>query len=209
MERRKILLGSGAALATVLAGCTSSKTDSSKSDDSTNPSGGTTDSSDDTNMTGNTTDNTTDNSTNSGAGDSGSESESGTGHGHEGESDGGHDNEDQTIPGFKQEKLNLKSDLVSIADISRNGDTVNVHAHTKTKDKDKLHGELDSIVDDFKAVVVDPSAFAEAISTVRWQVGHQGSSVTSFYVKVDWVIKHMNGKMSKKKLINRILETAE
>ncbi|ELZ04025.1 hypothetical protein [Natrialba asiatica] len=40
MERRKILLGSGAALATVLAGCSSSETDEPNSDDGSSDDGG-------------------------------------------------------------------------------------------------------------------------------------------------------------------------
>ena len=99
MERRKILLGSGTALATVLAGCSSDETGSDSNDN--------------------------DESTDGETGDNG-------------------DSSDETdVPGLDRDKLKLDSEKITIKDVSKDGDTVDIVATTTTTDPETLAAALD------------------------------------------------------------------
>lgn len=217
MERRKLLLGSGAALATVLAGCSSTETDGSPSDNS--PSDGS-----DPDSANGTDD--------EGAGDDGDENDPGHDHDHdengdekdkkkkgdgtdeegdqddEGDEDDGEDaDEKDTIPGFDEDAFEFDSAFVSITDVTRDGDELFIHADTQTTDENELYDDLEPLADSFQAAVVDPQAFAAAINTVHLRIDHYGNTVATFRIEVDWIIAYLNGELTVDELIELILET--
>jgi|GEM_PF-591368 len=192
MERRQILLGSGAALATVLAGCSSDETDDgSNSNGDGDPSAG-----------------------NGPDGGDGADSTDGTKDDNKGDDEGDgkgddKDKSDDNIPGVDEDKLTIDSGKISIADIIRSGDEVTVVATTTTTDSEGLQDELESLGSDVSDAVTDPEAFTDAINTVNWVLKHGGSTIMTFYVEVKWVREYINGELSEGAFTDRILETVE
>ncbi|MFA9417690.1 hypothetical protein [Natrinema sp. HArc-T2] len=167
MERRKILLGSGAALATVLAGCSSNETDSS----------------------GN-----------------GNGSSDGNGNGN-GDDTGSDDKAD--IPGLDRDKLKLESDKITIEDVNKDDDKIDVVATTTTTDPETLATELESLGNALSAAITDPEAFKAEINSVTWVLEKDGTMVMQFYVDVQWAIAYINGEMSENEFVQTVLDTAD
>ncbi|MGQ3411105.1 hypothetical protein ACT4ML_02430 [Natrinema sp. LN54] len=169
MERRKILLGSGAALATVLAGCSSDETgDDSESNDDDDESLNN-DGSDDTNETDDKTD----------------------------------------IPGLDRDKMKVDSDKLSIKDVNKDSDTVDVVATTTTTDPETLRAELQSLGETVAAAITDPEAFATEVNSVTWVLESDGAKVMSFYVDVQWALAYINDEMSEDEFVETVLATSD
>ncbi|QLK27359.1 hypothetical protein HYG81_07085 [Natrinema zhouii] len=172
MERRKILLGSGAALATVLAGCSSDETgDESNSNDDGDES----------------------------LSDDGNDGTDGT--------DGTDDKPD--IPGLDHDKLKIDSEKISIKDVNKDGDKVDIVATTTTTDPDVLMAELESLASNIESAISDPEAFVAAVKSVTWVLESDGAKVMSFYVDVQWALAYINDEMDEDEFIGRVLETTE
>ncbi|WP_254531498.1 hypothetical protein [Natrinema gelatinilyticum] len=176
MERRKILLGSGAAIATVLAGCSSDQTG-----DESNQNGDDSDDSLDGNGNGN-----------------------GNGNGDSGNSDKKAD-----IPGLDRDKLKLSSQKLTIEDVNKDGNEIDVIATTTTSDPETLFAELETLATDMQRAITDPEAFAEAVDNVTWVLEKDGAMVMSFYVDVSWAVKFVNGELNQEEFMNRVLDTAD
>ena len=193
MERRQILLGSGTALATVLAGCSSDETDNDSNSDGTD---GQPPADDDTADTGD-----------GATGTDGTKKD-------KDKTDGTHDDKDKTddsngdVPGLDDE-LTIDSWMISVTDISRDGDELTVVATTTTTNSDALRDKLESIASDMSDAVTDPEAFADAIDRVSWVLKHDGTTILSFYVDTQWVRKYSTGAMSREAFTDRVLETVE
>ncbi|WP_247002614.1 hypothetical protein [Halosolutus gelatinilyticus] len=187
MERRKLLLGSGAALATVLAGCSSSDTgddDPNNADDGSNSDADGTDSGQN--------------------GDDGSDGDSNDGT----DSNKGADFDD--VPGFDSGDLSMKSDLVSVDSVKRDGDEVHVTATTKTTDTEKLRNELDSLGHDMDKVTYDLDRFKAEIKVVRFSVvDTDGNHVVSFSVYTKWIVKYANGQLTDDEFYDLVQATAK
>lgn len=168
MERRKILLGSGAALATVLAGCSSDETgdDSESNDDD-------------------------DESLNDG-------------------DDGSDETDDKNeIPGLDRDKLKVDSDKLSIKDVNKDDDTVDVVVTTTTTDPEMLRAELQSLGETIAAAITDPEAFASEVNSVTWVLESDGAKVMSFYVDVQWALAYINDEMSEDEFVETVLATSD
>ncbi|SEW12497.1 hypothetical protein [Natrinema salifodinae] len=167
MERRKILLGSGAALATVLAGCSSDETgDESNPNDDDEPLN------DD-----------------------------------DGSSDGDDGDDEPDIPGLDHDKLKITSDKISIEDVSKDDDKVDIVATTTTTDPDELMAELETLANDIAGAITDPEAFAGAVNSVTWVLENDGAKVMSFYIDVQWAIQYINDELSESEFADRVLAT--
>ncbi|WP_226039268.1 hypothetical protein [Natrinema sp. DC36] len=174
MERRKILLGSGAALATMLAGCSSDETgDESDSNDDNDES----------------------------LGDDGDDGSDGT--------DGSDGSDEPDIPGLDPDKLKIDSEKVSIKDVNKDGDKVDIVATTTTTDPDALMAELESLADDITRAISDPEAFAAAVKSVTWVLEKDGAKVMSFYVDVQWALAFINDEMDEDEFVDRVLDTVD
>ncbi|MFD1563573.1 hypothetical protein ACFR99_08430 [Haloarchaeobius amylolyticus] len=168
MERRKILLGSGAALATVLAGCSSDETGSDSNNDDDEPL----------------------NDTNGDNGD-------------------GDDSDDADVPGLDRDKLELDSEKISIEEVNKDGDTVDIVATTTTTDPETLAAELQSLGETVAAAITDPEAFKAEINSVTWVLENDGAMVMSFYIDVQWAIAYINDEMSEDEFVQTVLDTAD
>ncbi|ELZ19603.1 hypothetical protein C477_08033 [Haloterrigena salina JCM 13891] len=197
MERRKILLGSGAALTTALAGCTGSGSNDDDSDD---------DSDDTESITDDESENETENSENDGteneASENGDESDSE-------DSDGTDETASTDIPGFDGSKLSLESDEVSVSSVEQADSTVDVVATSEITDYQKLYAELETLAEAHESAIVDTEAFADAIDAVDWVIDHDAKRVVSFSVKTDWLVDYQNGDLSAEALLENVKSTAE
>lgn len=169
MERRQILLGSGTALATVLAGCSSDETDSNSPDDEPP------------------------------AEDNGDED---TGN-------DGADSDASDIPGLDRDKLKFDSGKISIKDVNKDGDTIDIVATTTTTDPEMLAAEVQSLSQSLQQAITDPEAFNAAINSVTWMLKKDGARVMSFYIDVQWAIAYINGEMSEDEFVQTVLDTAD
>ncbi|ADB62037.1 hypothetical protein Htur_3172 [Haloterrigena turkmenica DSM 5511] len=195
MERRKILLGSGAALTTALAGCTGS-------------GGNDDDDPDDDDKTESITDDDSENENSENEETENEESENGNESDSE-ESDGTGETSDADIPGFDGSKLSLESDAVSITSVERANRTVEVVATSEVTDLQKLYAELETLADAHENAIVDVEAFADAIDAVDWVVDHDAKKVISFSVKTDWLADYRNGDLSANAFLENVKTTAE
>lgn len=201
MERRKILLGSGAAIATVLAGCSSTDTDNPQSDDQSD---------DTTESFGDDT----------GDADGDEDDENGQDV-TEGEDDGddvseddpddtdGSDDEDsqETIPGFDEAEFEANTDDVSVTNVARDDASVTVVTEADTLDEDELNAELESGVLAFADSIDDADAFTEEIDAVPWHLNYNGFNVAVFEIESEWIVEYANGELSEEELEERVLET--
>lgn len=194
MERRKILLGSGAALTTALAGCTGSGGNDDDPDDDNDDTESITDDSEN--------EETENEETENGESENGDESDSE-------ESDGTGETSDADIPGFDGSKLSLESDAVSIASVERADRTVEVVATSEVTDLQKLYAELETLADAHENAIVDVEAFADAIDAVDWVVDHDKKKVISFSVKTDWLVDYRNDDLSADAFLENVKTTAE
>ncbi|ELY76604.1 hypothetical protein [Natrinema pallidum] len=174
MERRKILLGSGAALATVLAGCSSDETD----DDSKSDSDGDEPLDDD---------------------DGGDETD--------GTNDGTDDGTE--IPGLDSDKLTIDSTKISIKDVNKDGDEIDIIATTTTTDPETLSAELESLGSTLSAAITDAEKLAAAINSITWVIEKDGAKVMSFYVDVKWALAYLNNEMGEDEFVESVLDTTD
>ncbi|WP_222920447.1 hypothetical protein [Natrinema sp. SYSU A 869] len=172
MERRKILLGSGAALATVLAGCSSDETDDDSNPENDDDESLSDDGGDDTGDTDETDDKT-------------------------------------DIPGLDRDKLKVGSDKMSIKDVNKDGDEIDVVATTTTTDPETLRAELQSLGNTIAAAITDSEKFAANINSVTWVLEQDGAKVMSFYVDVKWALAYINDEMSEDEFVETVLATTD
>lgn len=198
MERRQILLGSGAVLATVLAGC--SETASDDGDDDGTGSGV------DDATSGN--DDGTDDSSGGSGGDSGSDDSGGD----DGADDASEKYEGDEIPGIDLEKLEVRKQDVVLDRIVREKRVLYVEVTAKRipKDEKELAEMLERLSGDVSKAITSPKKFKNEIDKIVWTVyDKDGEAVKSFYVLVEWLVKYLDGKLTDEELLALILETAE
>lgn len=182
MERRKLLLGSGATLATVLAGCMSGGDDENGDDDD-------------------------DNGDRNGTNDDDGYDDDGNGADKDGDENG---DDDGDVPGFDVDDLeSAASDHgVKIEKTERKGDELSLELVAPDPD-DVSTDEIPAWVG---AGVVhsvgDVDTFTSEISLVSVTILEEdGSELVSFLVDVDWVVAYDEGDLSEEELAEKIRET--
>lgn len=180
MERRKILLGSGAALATVIAGCSSTETGEENPDD------------DDSGF------------------DGGTDNDDGLDDANENDANENDDEEEEeSIPGVDGDGLDVSTEHLSVRSIEHKDDTIDLVIHTDATDAEILHKELVLLAEELAAAITDPEAFVDAVSRIEWVVEHEGSRVLEVFVDVDWLIDYLDDEITREELKQKILATKE
>lgn len=187
MERRKILLGSGTVLATVLAGC-GSNTDTSGESPSTggNGEGG-------------------------GKKDENKEkSDSDTGNKSDEKPDDKPDDTDDgkkkktPIPGFDREAFKFESEIIEIKELTYRKRKLEVRVMIKTDDQDELIEELRELAPALRRAITDATEFLTAIEEVTFSLYDEHKNrVVGFFVDVAWLREFLRGTMSEDELIER------
>lgn len=181
MERRKILLGSGAVFATVLAGCsddTSEETDNNDDDGS----------GDDNDL--NDSDNSDDNSSDDDSSD---------------EDDG-----PDEVPGFNKDKIKLDHTDVTVEHVKRDGYHVDIEARLeKTPKEDELDAIIEELGIVAAEAIEDPEAFLESIESIEFALlNKDGDTVLSFYIDVAWAVAYIRNNMSSEEFVHKAMATA-
>lgn len=190
MERRNVLLGSGAALATLLAGCSSEET--------SDESGSNTD--------GSESSTNGDNGDNGDTGDNGEKDEQKTDdkektdEKEKDKTDKKHDD----VPGYDTNKLELKGDYVSISALKRKDDTLVITVDSETSDQEKLYADLETLADDLDHGIIDHKAFADSIETIELFITHSGETMAAYSIDVAWLVDYHEGKLSKAEIESKL-----
>lgn len=186
MERRKVLLGSGTVLATVLAGCSSN------------------------------TDTDTESASTGGSGEEGgkkdeNEEKSGTDTGDKPEEkpdDKPDDTDDgkknSPIPGFDRDEFELESEVVEIKELTYRKQKLEVRVMIKTDDRDKLIEELRELAPALRRAIGDANEFLTAVEEITFSLYDEHKNrVVGFFVDVAWLRAFLRGTMSEDELIER------
>ena len=188
MERRKLLIGSGAALTTALAGCFGTDDDGSDDPEEGREEGGGTDDEDDHDENGDDYEDEDDDS-----------------------DDEEYDDEDyDDVPGFDSKDLDVDSDKVSVDHVKLDGDVVDVKATTTTTDRDALYAEFESLARDVERPMHDIDEFDGEISLIQWTiVDDEGTTVATFYVKAEWIRMYDDDELTDEQFLEMVLETMD
>ncbi|ELY47588.1 hypothetical protein [Natronorubrum sulfidifaciens] len=190
MERRNVLLGSGAALATLLAGCSSEET--------SDESGSNTDGSE-----------SSTNGDNGDTGDNGETDEKEKADEKEKTDEKGKDDKKHDdVPGYDTDKLELNGDYVSISALKRKDDTLVITVDSETAEKEKLYADFETLADDLDYGLVDHEVFADSIETIELFITHSGETIAAYSIDVAWLVDYHEGKLSKAEIESK-LKTAE
>ncbi|GAB7019539.1 hypothetical protein JCM18750_24000 [Halostagnicola bangensis] len=181
MERRKILLGSGAVFATALAGCSDSTSEENGGDDDDGGDG-----------SGDDGDNGIDDS-------NGNESD-----------DDSDDEESDEVPGFDKDKIDLGHTDVKVDDIKRDGYHVDVEVTLEdTLSQDELYAVVEELGIVAAEAIDDPETFVESVETIEFTIFNMdGNTVLSFYVDVAWAVAFVQNNMSEEEFKHKALATA-
>lgn len=192
MNRRLFLLGTGTVLATTVAGCGSPETDEEDDtgeDEDADSFEDEVDTDDETVDDEAVDDEFADDDADTPDDDDGTET-------------------DERIPGFDAEAFDVDNEELTVEEITRDGQTVTVRAEADTLDQDALEDELAEAGREFAESIDDIDAFADAVSTVDWEVEYGGSDLASFHIESEWIVAYDNGELSRAELRDRIAETA-
>ncbi|WP_255169016.1 hypothetical protein [Natrononativus amylolyticus] len=184
MERRQILLGSGAVLATVLAGCSETASDDGDDDDGRTDTG-----TDDTSRGDDDDGRDRDNDSN----------------------DRGREYELDDIPGIEKGKIDLQKHDVSIERVGRDGKTlyIDVVVSRKPKNRDEVHDELAKVGEELAKGVTDRKKFGDAIERIELAVYNEyGDMVIGLYIDVKWLIQFIEDEITADELATKALATS-
>lgn len=115
--------------------------------------------------------------------------------------------DDDRIPGFDAEAFDVDNEALAVEEVNRDGETVTVRAEADTLDRDALEDELAEAGWEFAGSIDDVEEFADAVSTVDWDVEYGGSELASFYIESEWIVAYDDGELSESELRDRIAET--
>ncbi|WP_394739975.1 hypothetical protein [Natronococcus roseus] len=189
MNRRKILLGAGAALTTTIAGCGSADGEEPDEPDDA-------DEMDDTLEDEN--DDADDTPADELPGEDGEDDE---------DEDENDDPVEDRIPGFEGDSFTVDSDEVSLEEVTRDGETVTVRMEAHTLDQEALEDDLEDAGRAFVGAIDDVDEFTGTVSTVEWDVEHGGTGLADFYIESEWLEAYEADELSEDELLDRIIET--
>lgn len=211
MERRKLLLGSGVGLATVLAGCSG---EDLMSGDENDPDG---------NGNGNETPN--DSGENGEKGKNSKKGKNGE-NGEDGDEKSGDKNGKRDVPGLDADAFEslLEQRGITIETLRRSGPNLTLEVSVSDLNTDDLSASADSaelrqrlsdIVSAAADAVTDPQAFIAEIETITVSIldetdgkNKKGKSGLTVKVRVSWLVEFVRNQRSEEELLDRITETA-
>ncbi|ELZ17803.1 hypothetical protein C477_11347 [Haloterrigena salina JCM 13891] len=217
MERRKLLLGSGVGLATVLAGCSGEdlmSDDENESDENGNGNGAP-----------NGSDENAEDDEDGENGKDGKDGKNGE-NAENGDEKGGDKNGKRDVPGLDVDAFEslLEQQGITIETLRRSGSNLTLKVSVSDLNADDLSASADSaelrqrlsdIVSAASDAITDPQAFIAAIETITVSVldetdgkKKKGKSGLTVEVRVSWLIEFVRNRRSERELLDRITETA-
>ncbi|NKE37478.1 hypothetical protein GWG54_17020 [Natronococcus sp. JC468] len=206
MDRRKVLLSSGAAFTTILAGC-SNETGSENSDSSENGA-----------ANGQADNGKTEDEKNGGEKNGNKEKTEKEEKNGEDEKEGGDEQEDEKgdekeadeIPGFDRAKCELNSDLIQIKELAYHDQKLEVCVVVTTTDRAALREELLELAPALERGVTDAEAFLAELEEVKLTVQNEArETILSAYLDVQWLREFLNDDMTNEELASRVRSQLE
>lgn len=214
MERRKLLIGSGVGLATVLAGCSGEDLMSGGENDS------------DENGNGNETPNDSNENGENGKDDKNGKDGKNGENGEDGDEKGGDKNGKRDVPGLDVDAFEslLEQRGITIETLRRSGSNLTLEVSVSDMNTDDLSASADSaevrqrlsdIVSAATDAVTDLQAFIAEIETITVSIldethgkNKKGKSGLTMNVRVSWLVEFVRNQRSEEELLDRITETA-
>lgn len=185
MDRRKVLIGSGTAFATILAGCASSSDQESETH------------SDDGNADKNDTKDDKKDEKNDDK---------------KGEKDDGKDEKKKKgeIPGFDRDDFHLDSDVIQVKDITYQKQKLDIRVMLMTDDRDELIEELRALAPGLEDAVRDAEVFLAHLEELKFTLLDEDKNrVFAFFLDVAWLREFLNGEMTNDELVDRLHDAME
>lgn len=180
MERRKILLGSGAALATVLAGCASSETDNQKTKDDTKT-----------------------NKENDHKKDNKEEKD-------DKENNQKKKGEKADIPGFDRDAFDIDSDVIHVKKVTCRKGKFDLRVMVTTTDRDVLVEEFRALAPSLTRAIRNADEFLTEVKEIKITViDKHKNRVLAVFLDVQWLRKLLNGDITNDEFVKRILDLME
>ncbi|NKE37482.1 hypothetical protein GWG54_17040 [Natronococcus sp. JC468] len=197
MDRRKVLLGSGAAVTTLFAGCASQTGAENGADNKDN---------------GNAKGKENSEKKSEDKKKNGKHSEEkGEKKGHEEQEDkkDGGDKTDE-IPGFDPAACEIDSELIHIKELSCHDGTLIVRIVVKTEDREKLLEELSELAPALERGITDVEAFFAEVDEMEFTLQNE-SKETLFAIHLDvmWFREFVNDNLSNEELMEMAREEME
>lgn len=201
MERRAILLGSGAVFATALAGCTSANSGQKGGTDDTTESD-----IQDEKESNDEKDSANNNEKDENEPDHGDDDEKKE-----------HDNkkeEQQDIPGFDRDAFDIDSDVIRVKDITYRNHQLNIRVMVTTTDQDVLGEELRAFGPGFERAMrdtdVDAEEFFAEVKEIRFSVyDEHKNAVFAIFLDIRWLREFLDDEMTNDEFVDRILDQME
>lgn len=182
MERRKILLGSGAVFATALAGCTGSSEEESRTRDDRED------------------DETEDEK------DAKDEAEDKDDAQDEKDDEKGK----KDIPGFDRDDFQIDSDVIQIKDVTYQKQKLDTRVMVTTSDLDELVEEFRALAPGLTGAIRDTEEFFANLEEIKFTLlDTDKNRVFAFFLDLQWLREFLDGDITSDELVDRILEARE
>ena len=201
MERRQLLLGSGALFATALAGCTSassnSKEEAGTADHTQSDHRDTKDDHNEKN----------DDITN------GKDEEERDHDDENAEQDDEH-NEQGDIPGFDRDEFEIDSEVIQVKKLAYRNHKLDIRVMVTTTDRDVLAEELRALAPGFRRAIrdanVDAEEFFAEVQQIKFTLyDEHKNTVFAIFLDLQWLRKLLNEEMTDEEFANRCLNQME
>lgn len=196
MERRKILLGSGALFATALAGCTSA---------SSNQKDGTTD-----HPKSNTRDQKSDRDEKKDSAKNTDNKEEEPDQDEKQE----HDDESEDIPGFDRDAFEIDSDVIRVKKLAYRDHKLDIRVMVTTTDRDVLAEELRALAPGFERALrttdVDAEKFFAEVEQIKFTLyDEHKNTVFAIFLDIQWLREFLDDDMTDEEFADRCLKQME
>lgn len=201
MERRRILLGCGAGIATLVAGCTGNEDDENNNDSGTGDNGN--------------------NGGNGGNGDNGNNGDNGQDDNNGDEKDGDEKEEDKEddkkedkndIPGFDRENFEIDSDVIDLKKLKYKDHRLDVRVMLLTTDREELSQELEALAPGFEQAIrnADVEEFFREVKEIKFTLYDENKETrVAVFLDVEWLQQFMDDDMTNEEFVNRVLNQME
>lgn len=205
MERREVLLGSGALFTTLLAGCVGDE--DQEEDNESNNTGSDPDEGTNGDDGSNDHDNN-DSNGDDGQNDDGKDDEEDK----NGEEDEKDDDEKGAIPGFDRENFEIDSDVIHIKEVKYHDHRLSMKVMLTTTDRSELADELEALAPAFENAIRDADAgeFFSEVEEIEFRLYDENKkSRVAILLDVQWLQQFMNDDMTNDEFVNEVLDAME
>ncbi|KYH25029.1 hypothetical protein HAPAU_28500 [Halalkalicoccus paucihalophilus] len=199
MERRKLLLGCGAGIATLVAGCTGNEDDEDNNDNGDN---------------GNNGDNG-DNGHDDNNGDNGHDDDNGDEKDDDEKEEDKEDDEKEDkndIPGFDRDNFEIDSDVIELKKLKYKDHRLDVRVMLLTTDREELSEELEALAPGFEQAIrnADVEEFFEEVEEIKFTLYDENKKTrVAVFLDIEWLQQFMDDDMTNEEFVNRVLNQME